>query len=126
VLKAKQKFLVFAHHQKMLDAISDVLVKKDVKFIRIDGNTGSEQRKYFVDKFQYSDDCLVAVLSITAANAGITLTAAQLVLFAELHWNPSVRSERGIFFWNNVFVLLDLKPSREQGAPHRTGEAGRG
>jgi SWI/SNF-related matrix-associated actin-dependent regulator 1 of chromatin subfamily A len=97
VLKAKQKFLVFAHHQKMLDAISDVLVKKDVKFIRIDGNTGSEQRKYFVDKFQYSDDCLVAVLSITAANAGITLTAAQLVLFAELHWNPSVRSERGFF-----------------------------
>lgn len=89
-MKTKQKFLVFAHHQIMLDAISNILNKKDIKFIRIDGNTTSEQRKYYVDKFQNNDDFIVAVLSITAANAGITLTAAQLVLFAELHWNPSV------------------------------------
>ncbi|KAJ3645103.1 hypothetical protein Zmor_022790 [Zophobas morio] len=92
-LKVKQKFLVFAHHQIMLDAICNVLGKKSVKFIRIDGNTTSEQRKYFVDKFQTNDNYLVAVLSITAANAGITLTAAQLVLFAELHWNPSILSQ---------------------------------
>ncbi|RZB39001.1 SWI/SNF-related matrix-associated actin-dependent regulator of chromatin subfamily A-like protein 1 [Asbolus verrucosus] len=93
VLKTKQKFLVFAHHQKMLDAICNILRQKDVKYIRIDGNTTSEQRKYFVDKFQLNDQYLVAVLSITAANAGITLTAAKLVLFAELHWNPSILSQ---------------------------------
>lgn len=74
----------------MLDAVSKVLDKKNIKYIRIDGSTTSEQRKYFVDKFQLNDEFLVAVLSITAANAGITLTAAQLVIFAELHWNPSV------------------------------------
>ncbi|XP_967843.2 SWI/SNF-related matrix-associated actin-dependent regulator of chromatin subfamily A-like protein 1 [Tribolium castaneum] len=93
VLKSGQKFLVFAHHQIMLNAVCNVLDKKSVKYIRIDGSTTSEQRKFFVDKFQLNDDCLVAVLSITAANAGITLTAAQLVLFAELHWNPSILSQ---------------------------------
>lgn len=74
----------------MLDAITQILRKKGKKYIRIDGHTVSLQRKQFVDEFQTKDDCVCAVLSITAANAGITLTAAQLVIFAELHWNPSV------------------------------------
>ncbi|KAJ8966601.1 hypothetical protein NQ314_003431 [Rhamnusium bicolor] len=88
--KQKVKFLVFAHHHVMLNAIEDVMKKKNIKYIRIDGSTSSDQRKYFITKFQLDDNYLCAILSITAANAGITLTAAQLVLFAELHWNPSV------------------------------------
>lgn len=75
----------------MLNAIEDVLIEKKRKFIRIDGNTSSNQRKTFVDNFQLDDSCECAILSITAANAGITLTAAKLVVFAELYWNPSVR-----------------------------------
>lgn len=90
VLEQKIKFLVFAHHQVMLNAIEDVMKRKNVKYIRIDGNTTTDQRKYFIEKFQYDESFKCAILSITATNAGITLTAAQLVLFAELHWNPSV------------------------------------
>lgn len=82
----------------MLNAIEDLVKKKNTKFIRIDGNTTSEQRKYFIDKFQFDDNYKCAILSITAANAGITLTAAQLVLFAELHWNPSVSLDCTVLF----------------------------
>lgn len=32
----------------------------------------------------------MAVLSLTAANMGLTLSAADLVVFAELFWNPGV------------------------------------
>lgn len=60
------------------------------RYIRIDGKTNSEQRKLQIDKFQERDDYLAAILSITAANAGVTLTAAHLVVFAELFWNPGV------------------------------------
>jgi hypothetical protein len=60
------------------------------RFIRIDGSTDSSTRKLLCDKFQLEDKYVAAVLSITAANAGITLTAAHLVVFAELYWNPGV------------------------------------
>ncbi|CAL4063142.1 unnamed protein product [Meganyctiphanes norvegica] len=43
-----------------------------------------------IERFQNSEAVRVAVLSITAANAGITLTAAQLVVFSELFWNPGI------------------------------------
>ncbi|XP_054007521.1 SWI/SNF-related matrix-associated actin-dependent regulator of chromatin subfamily A-like protein 1 [Hylaeus anthracinus] len=90
LLKDKHKFLVFAHHQSVLDAICNLIQSMNIKYIRIDGKTNPECRKFQVDKFQDCDDYLVAVLSITAANSGITLTAAQLVVFAELFWNPGV------------------------------------
>ncbi|XP_076626647.1 SWI/SNF-related matrix-associated actin-dependent regulator of chromatin subfamily A-like protein 1 [Colletes latitarsis] len=90
LLKDKQKFLIFAHHRNILDAISECVQSMNIKYIRIDGRTNSEYRKQQIDQFQSSDDYLVAILSITAANSGITLTAAQLVVFAELFWNPGI------------------------------------
>lgn len=62
-----------------------------ISYIRIDGKTSSEERKCVCDQFQSEDMYRVAVLSICAANSGITLTAANLVVFAELYWNPGVR-----------------------------------
>nr|XP_022916866.1 SWI/SNF-related matrix-associated actin-dependent regulator of chromatin subfamily A-like protein 1 isoform X1 [Onthophagus taurus] len=93
ILNTTSKFLIFAHHQQMLDAVQKILNNRKIKFIRIDGYCNSEQRKINVDKFQFDDSYTCALLSITAANAGITLTKAQLIIFAELHWNPSILSQ---------------------------------
>uniref|UniRef100_A0A3P8TFZ4 SWI/SNF-related matrix-associated actin-dependent regulator of chromatin subfamily A-like protein 1 n=1 Tax=Amphiprion percula TaxID=161767 RepID=A0A3P8TFZ4_AMPPE len=86
----REKFLVFAHHKLVLDHITAELGKKNVPFIRIDGATPSAERQQRCEKFQFSTKTCVAVLSITAANMGITLHAADLVIFAELFWNPGV------------------------------------
>ncbi|MPC08382.1 SWI/SNF-related matrix-associated actin-dependent regulator of chromatin subfamily A-like protein 1 [Portunus trituberculatus] len=90
VLESGSKFLVFGHHSMMLDAICSLCQDTKTKFIRIDGSTSPEERMARTSKFQNHEDVRVAVLSITAASTGITLTAAQLVIFAELYWNPGI------------------------------------
>lgn len=93
LVEGDQKFLCFAHHQAVLDSICDLLMRKSCNHIRIDGKTSAESRKQLCDKFQYDDMCRVAMLSITAANAGITLSSASLVIFAELFWNPGILTQ---------------------------------
>jgi SWI/SNF-related matrix-associated actin-dependent regulator 1 of chromatin subfamily A len=58
--------------------------------MRIDGSVSQQQRADNVEKFQNDPEILVALLSITAAGVGITLTAASTVIFAELHWTPAL------------------------------------
>ncbi|KAI4893006.1 hypothetical protein NFI96_027330 [Prochilodus magdalenae] len=86
----REKFLVFAHHKRVLDGITKDLSDKGVPYIRIDGSTPSAERQQLCERFQFSQQSCVAVLSITAANMGLTLHAADLVVFAELFWNPGI------------------------------------
>uniref|UniRef100_A0A5F9DD66 SWI/SNF-related matrix-associated actin-dependent regulator of chromatin subfamily A-like protein 1 n=1 Tax=Oryctolagus cuniculus TaxID=9986 RepID=A0A5F9DD66_RABIT len=86
----REKFLVFAHHKVVLDAITKELERKHVQHIRIDGSTSSADRDALCQQFQLSERHTVAVLSITAANMGLTFSSADLVVFAELFWNPGV------------------------------------
>lgn len=64
LVKEHKKFIVFAHHKVMLDAISEKLQKLNVKFIRIDGSTRSDLRSEYIDRFQNKKSCQVAVLSL--------------------------------------------------------------
>lgn len=89
LLDAGQKFLIFAHHTSLLDAIEFTCNRhKGCKFIRIDGKTPSENRQRLVNSFQQNEDVKVAILSIRAAGVGLTLTAASTVVFAEMTWTP--------------------------------------
>ena len=56
--------------------------------VRIDGSVTQERRKAAVDAFQEDHTVRAALLSINAAGVGLTLTAANVVVFAELWWTP--------------------------------------
>ncbi len=88
LLEAGHKCLVFAHHKNVLDVFEDAFINDNRKYIRIDGATATSIRQGICTKFQTDKDVRVALLSITAANTGLTLTAATTVIFAELYWNP--------------------------------------
>ena len=89
LLDGGEKFLIFAHHTALLDAIEHSCNrKKGCKHIRIDGSTPPQSRAKLVESFQNDDSVKVAILSIRAAGVGLTLTAASTVVFAEMTWTP--------------------------------------
>ncbi|GAM22936.1 hypothetical protein SAMD00019534_061110 [Acytostelium subglobosum LB1] len=83
------KVLIFAHHQPVMDGLEKLLKKLKVSMFRIDGQTPAHTRAEYVNLFQAEkSEIKVALLSVTAAGTGLTLTAASLVIFAELYWTP--------------------------------------
>ncbi len=90
LLEADHKMLIFAHHQFVMDALEEHLIKRKTRLIRIDGRTASSGRQALCDAFQSDPAVRAALLSITAASTGLTLTAASCVIFAELYWNPGI------------------------------------
>ena len=81
------KALCFGHHHAVLDALAKSLEQKKIAFVRIDGRTPLDAREHAVKRFQNDAAVRVALLSISAAGVGLTLTRASLVVFAEISWD---------------------------------------
>ena len=86
VLEETPRLVIFAHHHDVIDGLAAALPEATVTF---DGRMKQEDRMAAVERFQTDPGCRVFVGSIGAAGLGITLTAASLVIFAELDWTPS-------------------------------------
>jgi SWI/SNF-related matrix-associated actin-dependent regulator 1 of chromatin subfamily A len=46
-----------------------------------------------VKNFQEDEKIVIALLSITAAGVGLTLTASSTIVFTELHWTPGIMTQ---------------------------------
>jgi len=93
MLRDGHKFLIFAHHTHVLDGIEEVVRKCKKEYIRIDGSTPKDERLERTNHFRTTPECLVAILSITAAGTGLTFTPCSTILFAELHWTPGILAQ---------------------------------
>lgn len=51
LIENKTKFILFAHHYDVMDAIEDFIVKKKVGYIRIDGQVEATKRYEAVRRF---------------------------------------------------------------------------
>ncbi|GIM08572.1 hypothetical protein Vretimale_12591, partial [Volvox reticuliferus] len=89
------KLLVFAHHQEVLNRLGEHLKQRRIKFIRIDGSVPPVRREAAVGEFQSPgpNSPRVALLALHAAGAGLTLTAATVVVFAELDQTPALLAQ---------------------------------
>ncbi len=94
VLEETKKAVVFCHHREVFFPLLEALREKGVGVVTVNGETSLDARQRAVDAFQDDGSGVrIFLASITAANAGITLTAADTVVFVESSWIPAVNEQ---------------------------------
>lgn len=88
----RRPFVIWAHHLEVIDAIYDHAINmadnKPITVETLDGRKKPDDRANVVKRFQDGEiDVLIA--GLTASGTGITLTAADIAIFAELDWTPA-------------------------------------
>lgn len=84
-LQQGQKVVVFAHHKEVIAKLMEAFPNA----VKVTGSDSAEARDQAVGSFQEDPNTKMFIGSIKAAGVGLTLTAASLVLFAELDWTPA-------------------------------------
>jgi SWI/SNF-related matrix-associated actin-dependent regulator 1 of chromatin subfamily A len=83
LLEEEEKLVVFAWHREVIDALAASLPRA----VKLHGGMSDRAKDRAVQDFQ-TGDARVFVGQITAAGTGITLTAADTAVFAEIDWVP--------------------------------------
>ncbi len=88
-----QKVILFAHHRDVINSLREGLETdsgewRGVETVSIMGGDSPEERQDAVSRFQEDSNVRVFLGSIGAAREGITLTRANIVVFAEIDWVP--------------------------------------
>lgn len=89
----KHRVLIFCQMTKMMDIIEDYLQFKKFTYFRLDGGSAINERRDMVQQFQSRDDVFVFLLSTRAGGLGVTLTAADDVIFYDNDWNPTMDAQ---------------------------------
>lgn len=85
IAQGGEKCVLFVHHRALVDALME---RWDGSAVKIVGGQTAKQTHKAVQAFQEQSAIRVAVCSIRAAGAGLTLTAANRVVFGESDWAP--------------------------------------
>ena len=89
-LAPDDKIIVFAEYMATVDALKRVLGSYGIGCVSLVGSDPGPKRQKAVDAFQNDPSIRVFIGTTSAAGVGITLTAANYVLFCSLPWTPAL------------------------------------
>jgi superfamily II DNA/RNA helicase len=87
-----RKVVLFSEWTTMLNLI-EPLLRKRVRFVRLDGSVPQKQRQTLVQEFQ-SDPACRFFLTTNAGSTGLNLQSANTVINVDLPWNPAILEQR--------------------------------
>ncbi|EJT46430.1 chromosome organization and biogenesis -related protein [Trichosporon asahii var. asahii CBS 2479] len=83
-----KRLLLFSQFTMILNILEVALTSKGVKYVRLDGQTRTDERQGIVDEFNEDPSIPVFLLSTKAGGVGINLTAASVVVIFDQDFNP--------------------------------------
>ena len=84
----EKKFVVFSSFKQAIFLVEERLKKKGISYVRLTGDDSHFQREKAIETFQ-SNGAKVFLGTIGAGSEGITLTAANTVVFLDRDWTPA-------------------------------------
>lgn len=90
-----EKVIIFSQYTATIHDIEFILAgyKDAPGTVTLTGQDSSESRQRAVDRFQNDPNCKVFIANIKAGGVGITLTAASIVMFADMEWSPEIHNQ---------------------------------
>jgi len=76
-----------------MDILEEYLTRKKYRYFRLDGQSNITDRRDMIYEFQNNPDIFVFLLSTRAGGLGVTLTAANTVIFYDNDWNPTMDAQ---------------------------------
>ena len=87
LLRNTQKVLVFAYHKEVISNLQMFLAEEKIEVWTLTGSHNDKQRKESVHAFQEGTGRIL-IANLIAGKVGLTLTAADTVVFVESSWSP--------------------------------------
>lgn len=91
LLRTGHRLLIFNQMTKVVDLQERLLRYRNIPFYRLDGGTGTDDRRDMVIDFNRDDsDVNVFLLTTRAGGLGVNLQTADSVIIFDSDWNPSM------------------------------------
>ena len=91
IVESGQKAIIFSNWESMTEVAKEKLKSYNPAYIT--GATKADERMKEVERFQTDDKCKVIIGTIGAMGTGLTLTAAQNVIFLDSPWNMALKAQ---------------------------------
>ena len=91
IVASGQKSIIFSNWESMTEVAREKLKSYNPAYIT--GATKADERMKEVERFQNDDKCKVIIGTIGAMGTGLTLTAAQNVIFLDSPWNMALKAQ---------------------------------
>lgn len=91
IVASGQKAIIFSNWESMTEVAREKLKSYNPAYIS--GATKADERMKEVGRFQNDDKCKVIIGTIGAMGTGLTLTAAQNVIFLDSPWNMALKAQ---------------------------------
>lgn len=91
IVVSGQKAIIFSNWESITEVAREKLKSYNPAYIT--GATKADERMKEVDRFQNDDKCKVIIGTIGAMGTGLTLTAAQNVIFLDSPWTMALKAQ---------------------------------